>query len=189
MSSKLTTPGLRIAALDIETTGLDATYGRMLCCCFKFNDEERVRTFKAVDYKDEPALIVDIKKAYDDLDVVVTWNGKRFDIPFINARLMIRRKEFPKTFGKPILDPTKIHMDLMYMSAKLRTRGNRMDGATKDLNWDGQQKVDCTGEDWIRAASGQEKFLNKIVKHCEADVRMTMELFEIYKPYFVRLNR
>ena len=42
---------MRFAAMDIETTGLEASYGRLLCCCFKFTDEDKVRTVRAARYR------------------------------------------------------------------------------------------------------------------------------------------
>ena len=176
---------LRFATFDIETTGLDASYGRILCACFKFTDEEDVRTVVSRRYKDEPRALRQIHALYKKADVIVTWNGKLFDLPFVNARTMIRRKEAQCPH---ILDPSKKHIDLMYMSKKLRTRGNRMDGAAKDLAGK-NQKYDVEAEEWVRAVDGDRRAFDRIVRHCEVDVVMTEELLEILKPYVVRITR
>jgi uncharacterized protein YprB with RNaseH-like and TPR domain len=102
---------LRIAVLDIETTGLNATYGRLLCACFKFDDERRPRTVEVPFCKDEPKALKQIKAWYNEADVVATWNGKRFDVPFINGRLMVHKMD-------PL--PAKMHKDLLYESQKMR---------------------------------------------------------------------
>ena len=179
-------PNFRFAAFDIETTSLDATYGRVLCACFKFSDEDKVHTFRANRYQDEPRLLEQIHKMYESVDVVTTWNGKRFDIPFVNARLMIRRDEHK--IAPAILKPGIKHLDLMYQCAKLRTRGNRMDGAAKDLKLIAQ-KHDVAGEFWVRAAGGDKAALDEIVKHCEIDVRITEELMGEYRPYIINITR
>ena len=171
---------MRFAAMDIETTGLEASYGRLLCCCFKFTDEDKVRTVRAARYRNEKKALEKITELYNRLDCVLTWNGKRFDIPFLNARLM--------QHGLPPLDVRKMHMDLMYQAKKLRLRGARMDGVSKDLRtkW---KKHDCTAHHWVMAAEGSKPHLDDIVKHCEHDVELTEELFERLKPLIVRITR
>ena len=176
---------MRIATFDIETTQLDATYGRILCACFKFTDEDQVRTVKAPRYKDEPRALAKIVEIYNKADIFVTWNGKMFDVPFVNARLMIRRNDDDRL--PSILDPKKFHIDLMWMCKKLRTRGSRMDGAAKDLRTR-HQKYDVPGEDWIRAADGDRDALDRIVRHCEFDVEITEDLLDRFRPYLRRIT-
>lgn len=177
---------MRIATLDIETTSLDASYGRLLCACFKFTDESSPRTIVARRYKDEPRALEKIAKLYREADIIVTWNGKKFDIPFLNARIMVRRDELK--LDPPILDPMMKHIDLMYMSAKLRTRGNRLDGAAKDLKAR-NQKYHCVAEDWVRAADGHKPSLDGIIKHCEVDVLITEDMLNILKPHIIRITK
>ena len=110
---------MKIAAFDIESTSLDATYGRIITACFKFADQKKVVSYTSRFLRNEPALLTGIKEQWNKSDVVLTWNGKLFDIPMVNARLMYH--------GMDILDMKKMHCDLIYMSKKLRFRGNRLD--------------------------------------------------------------
>lgn len=178
----------RYAVFDIECTSLDATYGRILCCCFKFLDEDKVRTVTAPKYKDEPKMLAKIMEWYDECDVIIDWNGKLFDVPFVNARLMLRRKDMKQYIGKktPLLLPGKKHIDGRWINAKLRTRGNRLDGAAQDFNVS-NQKFHVRGEEWIRAADGQADALAKIVKHCQLDVKITEDVIRVLKPLIVRV--
>lgn len=178
---------MRLASFDIETTALDATYGRILCACFKFDDEEKIKTVAARRYKDEPKCLAQIVKWYESADIVVTWNGKLFDIPFVNARLMIRRKDTDKDCP-PILNPNKMQIDGRWINNKLRTRGNRLDGAAKDLAII-HQKYDLRGETWVQAADGDRNALAEIVKHCEEDVLITEEVIGVLKPYIIRITK
>lgn len=177
----------RFATFDIETTQLEASYGRLLCACFKFFDEDKVRTIRAPRYKDEPKALAAVATLWNEADVIIHWNGKLFDVPFINARLMIRRKELPKGVD-PILDPTKKVIDGRWISSKLRTRGNSLDGMAKDMQAT-HQKYDVAAENWIRAADGDKESFERIVKHCEEDVKITQEVITILKPYIVRIQR
>jgi len=180
----------RMATWDIECTSLDATYGRILCVCFKFLDEDKVRTVTAPRYKDEPKLLKTVMKWWDDCDVAIDWNGKLFDVPFVNARLLLRRNDMKKILPKatvPLLDPKKKHIDGRWINAKLRTRGNRLDGAAKDFDVK-HQKYDVRGEEWIKAADGDKAALAKIVKHCELDVKITEDVIKILKPLIIRVT-
>ena len=171
---------MRISTFDIESTALDASYGRILCACFKFDDEKKPRSYSAPRLDDEITVLGGIRVSWDECDVVVTWNGKLFDVPMVNARLMYYRM--------PILDPKKMHVDLLYQSKKLRFRGNRMDFVSKDLRTK-TRKFDVPAEDWVKAADGQEASLMRIVKHCELDVLLTEELMERLKPLIVHITR
>lgn len=174
--------GLRIATFDIETTSLEASYGRLLCACFKFSDERKVRTVRARRYKDEPRALEQVAALWDKADVIVSWNGKLFDARFVNARLMIRR------CTPPILDPSKKHLDLLYNSRRLRTRGHRLDGIAKDLQLK-RQKYDVEAEAWIKAADGDRESFERIAKHCELDVRITEDALDRLRPYIIRITR
>lgn len=172
-------PIQRFAAVDIETTALDASYGRLICICIKHETEDKVRTKYIRWSKDELSLLKWMQKQYEDIDVLITWNGKRFDIPFINARLM--------RHGLSPLEPKK-HMDLMYQAMKLRTRGARLDGFAKDMGLE-YQKIDVPASDWVLAAEGNANAVKRIVEHCERDVHMTQEAAVKCRPMIVRITR
>lgn len=178
---------IRFAAMDIETTGLDASYGRMLCGCFKFFDEDNVRTVTCGSYSEEPKALAQLAEWWDEADVVVHWNGKLFDVAFINARMMIRRKQLPKRC-RPILDPQKKQIDGRWIKNKLRTRTNRLENAAIDLNLR-HRKYDVPAEHWNRAAAGDTRSLAEIVQHCQRDVLITEEIMGILKHYIVRVTR
>lgn len=176
---------IRIATFDIETSNLAASYGRLLGACFKFDDEDFVWEIDALRYKDEPAALEAIFDLYEAADVVVTWNGKMFDLPFTNARLMKRRHEVRR---KPILDPGKKHVDLMYMFKKLRTAGNRLSLCGAELQL-ARQKYDVDPEVWVRAIDGSRAALDEIMRHCHLDVLMTMDAVQALRDYIVRVTR
>lgn len=174
---------IRFASLDIETTSLDASYGRILCVCVKFSDEKEVVTLRADRLADEKHLLKQLRKLWDEVNVVVTWNGKMFDIPYINARLL-------KYSLRP-LEP-RMHLDLRWQSAKLRTRGNSLAAASKDANIR-TSKHEVTAEGWLKASQGtdseRKKFCDKIAKHCAHDVQMTEEMLFHYRHLICQITR
>lgn len=167
---------LRVAAFDIETTALDGTYGRLLCACFQFGDESKPRTIRCHSLAEERRALRELARNFNDVDILLTWNGIMFDIPLINARLLRHRM--------PPL-PQVFHVDLMWQHKKLRTRGHRLEGAIKDLNI-ATKKFDVTGERWQQAADTghphSKLAFESIVRHCQHDVRATLEVGERLKP-------
>ncbi len=170
---------IRIAALDIETTGLDATYGRVLCACAKFNDEDEVRTVSAPRCKDERAALKEIARWYADADIISTWNGKMFDVPFLNARMMIHR--LPPLHGK-------MHKDLLYESKKMRFRGHRLVHAIENMRIP-YKKFEVAARHWMLAAEGNANSLALIVKHCQCDVRSTESMMARFRPLILNYTR
>ncbi len=177
---KANIPALRVAAFDIECTNLEASYGRTLCVCFKFSDEAKPRTVTARWLRDEPKLLETVGQWWDEADIVAGWNSKLFDQRFLNARRMF--------YGMLPLDPTKMHKDLMFEFRKLRFRGSRLEGASKDLRTKAA-KFDVPAYRWLEAAEGQQEALNLIVKHCQLDVLLTEEMFTRLKPLITNFTR
>ncbi|MDR2771156.1 MAG: ribonuclease H-like domain-containing protein [Clostridiales Family XIII bacterium] len=89
----------RLAVFDIETTGLGASrakliLGGILTPC---GGGVRVRQFFAEGAHEEAELLALYTEALDEADVLFSYNGDRFDIPFVNERLAQRRR--PPAFG------------------------------------------------------------------------------------------
>lgn len=171
---------MRFAMMDIEATGLEASYGRLLCCCFKFTDEDKVRTARARFCRNEPAALKEITRLFDEADVIVGWNSKLYDVPYINARLM--------QHNLPPLKHQKMHLDIMYQARKMRLRGSRMDYVSKDLKTK-VVKHDVPAWQWVLAAEGNQKAGDEIAYHCHQDVLLTEELFHRLKPFIIRITK
>jgi hypothetical protein len=86
-SGVIGTEAKRILFLDIETLGLTATpvflVGTMI-----LDDAGvfRLRQFFARDYAEEKNILAQLVEMIADYDVVVTYNGKSFDWPYLNDR-------------------------------------------------------------------------------------------------------
>ena len=171
------------ATFDIETTGLEASYGRLLCCCIKLSNEAKIHTIRCRKLSQERSALKQIRDILTSADILVGWNSIRFDVAFINARLWQRKM---KTL------PTKWHIDLMYQCAKLRTRGNSLDGAARDAKLP-VMKHNVSAWEWVEAGQGEgppsEESFNEIVKHCEHDVLMTEQMLFEYKPMIASIQR
>jgi len=91
----------RIAYVDIETTGLSPEYNDVTC--IGLYDGEKARSYVFGENLDEFASDIE---AYD---IVVTYNGKTFDMPFLHRKL-----------GFVLEAP---HVDLVYVSHSVGLKG------------------------------------------------------------------
>ena len=158
--------GFSIAHFDLETTSLDASVGRLLCACIADNDGN-VETFRITDYKgksliDDSRLAVAIRDRLEQFDIYSSWNGKLFDVPFLNGRLI-------QAGERPLIK--KMHVDMMYMATGTFVRIGRrsLENVAKVLQLP-VQKEGLDKYEWSLAIAGDKAALARIIEHCEADV-------------------
>jgi uncharacterized protein YprB with RNaseH-like and TPR domain len=102
------------AFLDTETTGLAGGSGT---CAFLVGigritpNGFTVRQFFMRDYPEEPSMLAAIQEALADAQVLITYNGKSFDIPLLESRYRLARARPP--FG------SLPHLDLLYGARRL----------------------------------------------------------------------
>ncbi len=80
---------MRIGVFDIETTGLSPSTSHLILSGFLIQEEAdlSLHQFFAESLDDEETVLNATLELLDSLDVVITYNGRSFDIPFINARI------------------------------------------------------------------------------------------------------
>ena len=178
----------RIVAFDLETTNLRANFGRILCCCFAPFDSDEVivmrgdeKKYKKKKLYDDSELALDIKEYLEESWCWVTWNGKMFDVPFVNTRLTLSGQE-------PLYK--RMHIDLMYYARRpnLKIHSSRLDAVAKTFALK-EQKTDLTPEQWTEAMRLEKEAMDYIHKHCEQDVKVLVELFPILCPFIANIHR
>jgi uncharacterized protein YprB with RNaseH-like and TPR domain len=92
-------PPLIEAYLDIETTGLSTLYGEITVVGIHLCHENDARFMQLVGRDITADSILEV---LEGVDVLYTYNGRRFDLPFICARFGIDLEEI------------FVHRDLMY---------------------------------------------------------------------------
>lgn len=171
-------PGLYSTVIfDLEMSNLSADFGVILCACFKSSEREGITTFRIDDYplyKTEPwndrDVIQDISKYLKEHDIIVSYNGKRFDIPFLNSRQLYHGQE---VFA---LKPAK-HTDMLYQAKfKLNLHRANLDTVAKFLGC-ANEKTQIDGQAWVRAMAGDRQSMDYIVEHCVLDVEVLTEVF------------
>ncbi|MBO4367233.1 MAG: ribonuclease H-like domain-containing protein [Clostridia bacterium] len=88
----------RILFLDTETTGLSGGVGTvafLLGLGWVRGTDFHTRQILMKDYASEDMLIGELTRAAEDFDMVVTFNGNTFDLPLLNTRCTMNRREYP----------------------------------------------------------------------------------------------
>lgn len=171
---------------DLETTNLSAMMGRILACAFS-DEFGQTKAFRYEDYPgksliDDGPLVVAIRDELEKADTWVTWNGKLFDVPMLNARLL-------KAGERPLRADVK-HVDLMYYAKGgfLRIGSAKLDNVSKYVN-SPNRKTPLDWETWQMASVGDKPAMDLIVEHAIADVLVTRDVFAVLKPHVRIVHR
>jgi len=114
----------RTVFIDLETTGLSGGAGTVafLVGCGYFDiGAFQVRQFLLTSFTAERALLEAVSQFFEDADLIVTYNGKTFDVPVMETRWLFHRMEMPLD-GVP-------HFDALHAARRL-WKGRPEDPAT-----------------------------------------------------------
>ncbi len=167
----------RIVILDIETTSLEADAGTLVSAGL-MSDTGRGDYLEARKTSEEKPLLSKLAKRLESYDVVVTWNGRSFDIPFLTTRLMKHELD-----PRPIL--RKPHIDLAdVVKSRLRLTFTYLDHVCDFFQI--ERKKGPMGLDvphlYVRALEGDKKATASIREHCLDDLRATRQVFLKLRP-------
>lgn len=186
---RLGDPNLRIGFLDIETTDFSATFGYALGYFIKVRGKEQyyssyvkkenlewVRArFESgklkKDDKVDKRMLLDFARDIKNFDIVITYNGDRFDIPYLRTRCLTNGIPFP-------FNGTVWHWD-MFVVARHKLRCGKypsMEKVAEVLHIPGKNHVDMAI--WLLAQTGSEKALDYIKDHNKRDVVVLEKTFD-----------
>lgn len=171
--------GLTIAYWDLETTFSTQPIVLYGAIANQFGEVRGFRKGKSI--VDDKKLVHDIASALSEYDIWVTWNGKLFDVPVLNGRL--------RYHGLQPLPLTK-HIDAMYYATGSSMRIGRRSLQSVSEYFDvPNRKTPLSVRIWDRAMSGDEEAYNLIVEHCDADVLVTRDVFNVLKTQIANIHR
>lgn len=169
----------KVLFFDIESTGLNATFGTILCIGHKFLSDPEVHVPTILDKRrkkdmlDDKALVERFSKVYNWCDYSVGHYSSRFDLPMIRTKLL--------KYGLPPLPP-KPHIDTWWIARReLKLHSNRL-AVLQDFLGVAHSKTPLKPDDWIQAAHGSKAALDYIVEHCRQDVLVLEEVFLKLRP-------
>lgn len=183
---------LKILTLDIEwapalvhrwqswgndTTGVEQVIDpdHLLCMAWKWHDDSRMRFAKGPRYAvggdwSLPAMY----EALDAADAVVTYNGKKSDIPRLNMEFLLSQMGPYRPFQ---------HIDLYQVIRKnFGFFKNGLDYVTRQVLQLG--KAQHEGHSlWVRCMNGDPEAWETMRKYNENDVTITEQLYDKLKPW------
>jgi uncharacterized protein YprB with RNaseH-like and TPR domain len=158
--------------LDTETTGLAGGAGTaafLIGVGYVEDDHFRVRQYFMRDYHEEAALLRALADDLRGFRHLVTFNGKMFDLPLLEARYRLNREPFPLA-GAP-------HFDLLHPARRLwkarleSCRLQFLEGELMGL----RRRADIPGEliprvyfDWVRRRDARA--LVRVFRHNRDDI-------------------
>lgn len=165
-----------IAYLDIEASDLMANWGMMLSWCLKYRDDPKIKegmiTKKEIfDYKFDERILRELLDEMKNVDIVVTYYGTGFDIPFLRTRAIYYGLEFPE-FG------SMYHWDLFYkVRSKLKTHRKSLEVVTKFYGIEG--KTHLEPDMMFKAQYGHKQAMQQLLHHNREDVIILEKLHNL----------
>lgn len=170
--------------LDLETSGLNANRGHILCAAAKWYGEKPTLIWRIDDtpdfgttpksYFDDSVIVRDIVTLVSQAPAVVAYYGGygKFDIPFLNTRALAHGLEPCPQLS--IIDP--------YTTArgKLKLERNGLGAVAELLNT--RDKYHLPWKDWQLAKYGDRKAMNKLIKYCVNDIKCLEEVYTALLP-------
>lgn len=179
--------GFDMAFFDIETTGLGA-YGSEMTCVSIADQFGRVINKTKFDFEqatvlDDKNLVVWARDELEKYDILVAWYGTMFDLPYINARLIMHGE-------RPMRDT--MFIDPIYKARGgrygLKMGGSKLKTVAKALRTE-NQKPDVEWETFRLAGYGDPTALEEVVSRCNDDVLVLRDIFDRFKPMIRTIHR
>lgn len=171
---------MRIAYWDIETSDLNAEFGRLLCASVLSLPSEKLVSIRqdtlvkrklATSMADDRALAVTLRDMLETHHVTSGWFSKGFDISFLNTRLVAH--------GERLLH-SHLHLDGIWYTKGwrgIRAKSASLKSVAAFFGLE-EAKMEVDAQTWIAARAGEKKAMDIAVQRCESDVRLTRQVTE-----------
>lgn len=180
---ELLTDGKRLGHLDIESSQLNASFGFIVSYCIKSDGEDVIVGDKlsARDFRQKDKLSTDkrvvesLVKNLENYDVVTTFFGSYFDIPFIRSRALKHGLDF---LGYGSL----AHVDVWkWAKRNLKLHSHRLEAVAGHFGVSSKTKLEPST--WSRGTMGDLEAIDEIYEHNRQDVVTLEKVYHILKPY------
>ena len=163
--------------LDLETMGLFAGQPLVVAGLARLAPDNTivVEQYVVRDFPDELALLAEVNQQVGEHSVMVTYNGKSFDLPFLTGR---------SAYYGIRLKPPRVHFDLLHFCRRawrgelegcsLRSIEQSILGISRETDLPGELVPEFYYE-YLR--TGNAGFLKPIVDHNRQDVESLVNVF------------
>lgn len=145
----------------------------VLCLAYKFYKDESVAFYGSWTHGHK-GMLKGIHSALSRCDAVVTYNGKRFDIPHLNREFLVNGMEPPASYH---------HIDLyQVVRSRFRFQSNKLQHVAEQLGLGG--KMQHSGFDLWKGCLAKEKDALKTMReYNEQDVELTERVYTALLPW------
>jgi len=167
---------------DLETTDLDARYGRIICGCIK-EYKGKIWTVRTDDKRNpnpfnDRWVVEQTLREMKKYDMFITYNGTLFDWRFLSTRFYLNKMH--KMGWNKFM---RYHRDVLYYArSKFRVRGRAQKRIHEDL-FGISSKTFRTPELKDAIMRGDKKAIDWEVKHCKIDVKELEDIYSAFLPY------
>lgn len=146
---------------DLETQGLNADYGGLICGSVKIVNGP-ITTFKIEQLGNDRKVARELKDYLESFDCWITQYGKMFDVKFLNTRLL--------KWGLEPLDP-RPHVDTFFVNKTHLKLSSGSQAQLLSFLGTKQQKFHLGPDNWANLGYEFETKMPQIIKRCELDVK------------------
>jgi DNA polymerase elongation subunit (family B) len=147
--------------------------GYVLCFTAKWAGDKDV-TFQSRQYGMTREMLMTIHDMLDQADVVVHYNGKRFDIPTLNREFLL--------YGMAPPSPYKQIDLLTVVRNQFKFQSNKLDYVIQQLGL-GKKQEHPGYEMWVGCMNGDKKAWEQMAKYNIQDVYITEKLYYFLLPW------
>ena len=149
--------------LDLETTGLSMTpvflIGTMECTCDSFV----FRQYLARDYSEEASILSAFSHRLGEARMVVTFNGKSFDVPYLKSRAVATGVKLPHPRSHlDLLHESRRHFGRRTPNHKLQTLERIICGKCREDDIPGEE-IPAAYHEFVR--TGNARKIGMILEH------------------------
>lgn len=181
--------GMKVVVADIETTGLSPKKSAVILggAVFAEKDGRKAVQFFADTTDDEPELLKRYVDVLSQADVVVTFNGQRFDLPFLRTRMERRGMDtsaLERLYSMDIYRILRYHSHLPQILPNLKQKTVEVylgDSADRKDEIDGAKSVELYYEYVKSAGEQRERLLETILLHNRDDIVRLSDMMRILR--------
>jgi len=163
--------------LDIETTSTKGDTGQITA--MGIIKDNKIKVKFADKPENEKEVLEWFKGELENCDMIITWFGSGFDIPYILSRSIINGINLSKIMKIPSLDLCRFCQDNLSLAkySLAEVAKSLSIPRNNEMNWKDMLTL------YIKATSGDKKARDDIMDHCKNDLQVLKKIYEELEPY------
>lgn len=146
---------------------------QIICICWKWNNEKKVHSVDWGLTHNDMYLLTEIKSVINSADIIVGHNSDRYDVRFINSRLLYH--QLKPMYHESTEDTLKQSKKTFYLNSYKLDYVSEFCGFGK--------KIKTTFDLWKKVMKGDKKALAEMIRYCKMDVRLTEKVYNRIQPF------